>query len=160
VLERLVVAALQQLDIVNQPTSIKIPGGGGVLTGTISELLGPALRYLLPIDPIQLTDPTVTVVTADSLVDVTNLQYVNIVPTVIPGNMGSRGSGENQIYYSNARNEGPAEILLLGQAGVLEVFQCVYPSGVEFAIPSTATGLAIRLAPGVEIEVTTWERNV
>lgn len=144
---------------VTAPIYATIPGGGPI-EGTLADFLGRAVTALAPITPAQLISETTVNITESSFIDVTGLAYVNIAPTVVPGNMGIRGADDARIYYSNHRTPGPGWITILGHSGILGHRELLYPSGLEMVLPGTSTGLAIELSAGVEVDVTTWEREV
>lgn len=159
VLERLMAYMYESLQITNASSTITLPGGGGALSGPLSEILAPAIQTLLPVLPAQLVDADPTVVTVSGPVDVTGRDFVAITLDVVPPYMGYRGV-EAPIYYSNARGPGPGWVLLVGPDGVIEYHPLVYPQGIQMAVPPLATTLLIDLLPGVEITVTTYARNV
>lgn len=142
------------------PVEVTLPGMNGPITGTLATALTRLIEALAPVQPSQLVSGASTPVTTTTAVDLSNKAYCRVDVHGVPNSMGSRGYGEPEIYYSNARSPGPGWAVVYGQQGVLRHFDLVYPAGVEFPVESTATDLALWLSPGVTVTVTTWEREV
>lgn len=140
--------------------SFTIPGITGTIAGTLNETLTKAFVALAPLAPSQLANPVMDAIDTSSLVDVADRAYVLIQPIEIPDRMGYRGEGDSAIYYSRANSPGPGWVVVFGQDGVIAEYTIRYPTGIEFALPPTASSMAIHLEPGVEVEVTTWQRAV
>lgn len=145
---------------VTAPVEIDVPGADAPIAGTIAEVLGRALTALAPIQATQLISATTTPITQTSVIDVSDRAYVNIDVASVPASVGSRGSAGSEVYYSNHRTPGPGWVVCAGQEGVLWHRELLYPGGLEFQVPSTATDLAIHLEPGVAITLTSWLRDV
>jgi hypothetical protein len=145
---------------ITAPIDVTMPGLSAPLSGTLSEVLGRALTGLAPIQQTQLSSPATTVINVSSVIDVEGAAYAHIEPTVIPTTMGYRGGGDTQIYYATGVAFALGWVVIMGEDGVLGHQNLVYPSGLEMVLPSTATALAIHLEPGVEVDVTTWQRTV
>lgn len=159
VVERLLTNIAEALGITNASSVVTLPGPGGPITGTLAEIVAPALQWLLPVLPEQLTDPDPTSVSASGTIDVTGRDYVSIELADVPAYMGSRGT-DARVYYSNARNPGPGWAILSGPKGVLSYHEVVYPAGLQLAIPPTSTDLSLEIAAGVAMTVTTYARSI
>lgn len=159
VVERLLTNVAEALGITNADSVIHLPNAGSPLTGTLAEIIAPALQWLLPVLPDQLVSPSSTVVTESGVVSVAGRDFADIALTTVPASLGYRGI-DAPIYYSNARNPGPGWVLLVTDYGVLEYHELVYPSGLQLVIPPLATDLLVELGAGVGITVTTYARNI
>lgn len=142
------------------PVDVTLPGINGPITGTLTTALTRLITALAPVQPSQLVSPTTTPVTTTTTVDVTGKAYGRVDLATVPAWIGSRGSGGNEVYYSNHRTPGPGWVVCHGQDGALFHRELLYPSGTEFEVPSTATDLSLWLSPGVAVTVTTWTRAV
>lgn len=140
--------------------SATMPGIAGAITGTVFDALPRLIAAAAPIQPSQLISETTVSLPASGLVDVSTVAYARLDPYVVPVTVGSRGITATEVYYSNHRTPGPGWVVCAGQDGVLWHRDLLYPAGLEFPVPSTATDLAVHLSPGVAISVTTWGRQV
>lgn len=137
-----------------------LPGMAGAITGTALSVLPRLIAALAPPTPAQLTSPADTPITQTTSIPISQTAYVQVKPEVVPSYIGSRGSAGSEVYYSNHRTPGPGWLVCHGQEGVLWHRELLYPSGIEFAVPSMATDLDLWLSPGVTVTVTTWQRGV
>lgn len=158
VLTRLVNDVMDGANVLTTPSTINLPDGTA-LTGPISQILQPALQYLLPLLPAQLTSPVVTPVSSSTTLDVTGEDYAFLQFTAVPPWIGSRGTVA-PVYWSLRDAPGPGWVIVYGPEGVLDYRNLDEPNGTLLSLPKVATHLAIELATGVEITVTTYRRSV
>lgn len=139
--------------------SVAIPGDPTTLTGTIAQILGPALTALLPPQLAQLDAPTVTPLTESGSVSVSAKFAARIELTSIPPWIGSRGA-EAVVQLTKTGSPSAGWVLVVGDGNVLEYHDLRYPDGQWILLPPMADTLLIELQAGVEIAVTTYNRSV
>lgn len=137
-----------------------LPGLTAPLVGALTDWLPRALTALAPISNSQLVNPTPTLITESTVVDVTTVAYMVITPTALPQGIGGTEQGIVTRYYTSMRSPGPGWIYVLGESGVLANIPLVYGPAVEFPVPPAATDIVVHLEPGVEATVTTYERQI
>lgn len=142
------------------PWELLLPGVKTPIVGTIVDALPRVLSALAPIQPSQLDNPETTPVATSSIIELLDVAYVTIELTVVPDRFGYYGTGALLTYNVGSRATPPGRYVVIGQEGIIADGVLRHGEGTEFAVPSTATDLAIHLEPGVTIEVTTWERTV
>lgn len=136
-----------------------LPGTINNVSGTLIDILRQAVTALSPITPTQLTNSDTTPVATSGSVSVVGKQFVEIAFTAVDPSFGSRGTTA-EVYYSAARWPGPGWVLVCSDYGVIEYHELKYPQNTQFALPPLATHLLIELNALVEVNVTTFERDV
>lgn len=134
--------------------------GVNPIQGALVDALPRVFEALAPVQPSQLVSPEVTPITESSLVELDGAAYAVVELTAVPAPMGYRGVDETQVYWTTAGKAGPGYLVIVGQDGILDFRDLRFGAGLELVIPATATAIAFNLAPGVEVSLTTWGRQV
>lgn len=140
--------------------SFHLPGVPDAISGNISQQLAAIAAYLAPPTSDQLINQTTTPLTETGTVDLTDQAWAEVTLTTVPNYYGTRGEGDDRIYYSGGRYGAPGWVVILGDDGVLYHKELIYPAGLQLPVPALATDLVVHLQPGVEAEVKTWQRAV
>lgn len=142
------------------PVSVTLPGLNAPITGGWPAVAGAIVTALAPIQPAQLVNPTTVPITTSTTITVTGKAFLRADLTTVPAWVGYRGSGDTEIYWNNSRTPGPGWLVMLGIDGVIGHEALRYPGGTELVIPSTCSAVAIQLSPGVEVSLTTFDREI
>lgn len=137
-----------------------IPGLNTPIAGTLADTLPRVIRALAPMAPDQLENEDTTAIDVSSLVELSGQVWGKVTLTEVPDRLGSRDDGAQLTYWNTNVVPAPARVLIIGADGIMAELPVRYGDGIEFAISTMATHLAIGLQDGVTAELRTWERHV